>query len=45
MSTTAPGDTAYKTWLGHIQRCAACCTGAACPAAAKLARAWREARG
>lgn len=45
MKTSVPGDTAYRSWLGHTQHCATCRTGTACPTAAELGRAWREARG
>ncbi|MEV1044428.1 hypothetical protein [Streptomyces sp. NPDC049916] len=38
------GGIAHKAWLGHTQHCATCRTGVSCPTAAKLGRAWREAR-
>lgn len=44
MKATSPGDTAYKTWLGHTQHCPTCLAGASCPTAVKLGRVWREAR-
>lgn len=40
----APGDTAYRVWLGHTRTCAGCRAGKACATASKLGRLWREAR-
>lgn len=37
-------DAAYRVLLGHTAQCAACRAGAPCPTAARLGRAWREAR-
>lgn len=41
---TAP-DAAYRTWVGHTVACATCRTGAPCPTAVRLGRAWRAVRG
>ncbi|MDX5574371.1 hypothetical protein PV779_32390 [Streptomyces sp. ID01-9D] len=38
------GEKAYRTWLGHTQRCATCRAGVPCPMAVRLGRVWREAR-
>ncbi len=37
-------DTAYRTLLGHSTACPTCRAGVSCLTAAKLGRAWREAR-
>lgn len=37
-------DAAYRVFLGHTTHCAACRAGAPCPTAARLGRAWRQAR-
>lgn len=37
-------EAAYRILLGHTTTCAACRAGVSCPAAARLGRAWREAR-
>ncbi|MEV5200821.1 hypothetical protein [Streptomyces sp. NPDC053720] len=37
-------DAAYRVLLGHTTACAACRAGATCAPAARLRRAWREAR-
>lgn len=38
------GDAAYRVFLGHTTQCAACRAGAPCATAARLGRAWRQAR-
>lgn len=41
----AEPDSAYRTLLGHTTVCSACrAVGGLCPTAARLGRAWREAR-
>ncbi|MDX2922826.1 hypothetical protein PV370_33745 [Streptomyces sp. NE06-03C] len=44
VTTTESPDTAYRALLGHTMACTACRTGAICPDATKLVRAWRETR-
>ncbi|MEI7033797.1 hypothetical protein [Streptomyces pratensis] len=44
VTTTDSSDAAYRALLGHTMTCTACRTGAACPDATKLVRAWRETR-
>ncbi|MEV5687735.1 MULTISPECIES: hypothetical protein [unclassified Streptomyces] len=39
-----PPERAYLAYLGHTLACDACRTGAQCATAARLGRAWREAR-
>ncbi|MGY5034340.1 hypothetical protein ACWC9U_26485 [Streptomyces sp. 900116325] len=38
------GDDAYVVLIGHTVACALCRVKASCPRAARLAKAWREAR-
>lgn len=44
MTTKTADDTAYRTLLGHTVVCPTCRAGAPCVIAARLGRAWREAR-
>lgn len=37
-------ERAYQAYLGHTVQCATCRVGAPCGTAARLGRAWREAR-
>ncbi|MFD7860905.1 hypothetical protein [Streptomyces sp. NPDC059783] len=46
-STKSPktgSDKAYRALIGHTSTCPVCRTGAACPTAAHLGRAWKAAR-
>ncbi|WP_328866142.1 hypothetical protein OG892_21375 [Streptomyces sp. NBC_00341] len=40
----ADSEAAYRVFLGHTTQCAACRAGAPCATAARLGRAWRQAR-